>query len=81
MNDQISADAETAMGGGTIECASTEQMLSEVEDRIIEQLDALRRTVIERKSEDTASCEAAFLKILVSRRNTLLRMHRGRLKL
>lgn len=81
MNDQIYADAETAVGCGAIERISTEQMLSEVEDRIIEQLDALRQTVIERKSEDTASCEAAFLKNLVCRRNTLLRMHRGRLKL
>ena len=81
MNERISANAENATRSNAIERESTEQMLGEVEDRILEQLDALRRTVIDRKSTDTAACEAEFLTHLVRRRNTLLRMHAGRVKL
>lgn len=81
MDGQIFRDTEDALERGEIVRENTEQMLAEVEQKIIEQLDALRRTVTDRKSADTATCEAAFLKHLVDRRNVLLRMRMGRMKL
>ena len=56
-----------------IETETPEEMLNEVERRILEELREIERTIIDRKSTDTASVQAAFLGRLVSRRNVLLR--------
>lgn len=56
-----------------VEVETPEEMLNEVEQRILEEIREMERTIIDRKSADAASVQAAFLGRLVSRRNVLLR--------
>lgn len=56
-----------------VEVERPEDMLNEVEARILKELKEIERTVIDRGSPDTACCQLAFLGRLMSRRDTLLR--------
>ena len=55
-----------------LEIQRPEEMLREVEGQILKELREIERTVNDRRSADTASCQAAYLGRLMRRRNLLL---------
>lgn len=61
-----------------IEFESPEAMLTRVEEQILTELTDIARAVTDRRGGDITDCKVAFLRHLMSRRNTLLRRMVGR---